>query len=290
MMYRLMSYRTAAAATALTRMGQRMLLQKQNLPVSSTLSSRIQQSQQRRRHSSLVFKNNHYESIQCQYETDPERITRMDFEADEEYITEPEEDDELLESSPLASSYAKPAYFEKSVHSHFPSILEEENEFPKKVFQSVDEDHDGLISFKEFENALDDLHYEEIKTMQKVRTNEDGFVFEAILYLIPFRSLPAMHYTIQSIHSVVEVQSKALEKKMELILNIEDQLLDLASTCEEKEDAYYNNIGMTTANDIDVLFVRSALGRNKIRKSIDELKGLVEEAKVMYSRSWDTDV
>jgi hypothetical protein len=77
---------------------------------------------------------------------------------------------------------------------------------------------------------------------------------------------------------------------MELILNIEDQLVELSETCEEKEEVYYNNIGMTTASEIDVLFARSGHGRAAIRRSIAELKGLVEEAKIIYSRSWETDL
>jgi hypothetical protein len=221
----------------------------------------------------------------------------MDFEADEEYVCEPAEDDELLESSTAVPAAAgpKPAYFESSIHSHFPSILDEGKEFPRQAFRAVDEDKDGLITEEEFEKALGHLHYEEIKTMQKVRLGCLGCCcccchVRWFLFHVQYCVFSSLFCRCQTIHDIVETQSRALEKKMELILNIEEQLLDLTATCEEKEEAYYNNIGMTTAGDIDALFVRSTLGRNAIRKSISELKGLVEEAKIIYSHSWDTDV
>jgi hypothetical protein len=154
----------------------------------------------------------------------------------------------------------EPAIFQPSIHSHFLSILDEDSDFPHRVFRNVDTNHDGMITMTEFDQALEDLHYEEIKEMHK------------------------------TIQKVVKEQSDALEKKLELILNIEDELLDLTETCQKKEDVYYNNIGMTTASDIDALFARSKLGRNAIETSIGQLKCLVEEAKINFSRQWDTDI
>lgn len=196
-----------------------------------------------------------------------QRTIQMDLAADE-YYTSAKTATSIATIQPMTTAregswspeQPQPAHYEGTVHKHFPSILEEDHDFPRKVFDTCDSDGDGKISMKEFEQALEELHYEEIREMHK------------------------------SIHQMVATQSRALEKKMELILHIEDELLKLTETCEEKEEVYYNNIGMTTASEIDVLFARSSLGRIAIRRSIEELKALVEEAKTIYSRSWETDL
>lgn len=176
-MYRLISPRTATAVAsrAACRLLQRQLPGAVGAASMSTLlttNDRNGGGIQQHQHSNLIFKNNNYEE-------DTRRITQLDFAADEQYVAtldiedeedefEVEEDDELLESHPYNDD-PKPAYFESSIHSHFPSILDESQEFPNQVFEIVDEDDDGLINEKEFEKALQHLHYEEIKTMQKVR-------------------------------------------------------------------------------------------------------------------------
>ena len=74
-----------------------------------------------------------------------------------------------------------------------------------------------------------------------------------------------------------------LQKKLELVLEIESQLLDLAEHTTTKQDVVYNNIGMTTAGDLDTLFKDSHLKRDTISGKVSELKQLIEEAKTLYS-------
>mmetsp|Transcript_56173 Transcript_56173/g.136096 ORF Transcript_56173/g.136096 Transcript_56173/m.136096 type:complete len:158 (-) Transcript_56173:129-602(-) len=76
-----------------------------------------------------------------------------------------------------------------------------------------------------------------------------------------------------------------LQKKLELVLEIESQLLDLAEHTQEKQDVVYNNIGMTTAGDLDALFKDSHLKRDTISEKVSELKQLIEEAKTLYTGS-----
>jgi hypothetical protein len=244
---------TLVAAETATRCSG-LLRQRACLPAVSYL----------RTHSSLIFTQHDHDRLQ----EDKCQTIQQDFAADEYYTSAaaragtmaPIQSIIMAPDGSWSPEMPQPAHYEGTVHKHFPSILEEEHDFPRKVFKACDADGDGMISFEEFEQALRQLHYEEIKEMHK------------------------------TIHQVVAAQSKALEKKMELILNIEDQLVELSETCEEKEEVYYNNIGMTTASEIDVLFARSGHGRAAIRRSIAELKGLVEEAKIIYSRSWETDL
>eukprot|EP00529_Nitzschia_sp_RCC80_P036125 CAMPEP_0113476436 /NCGR_PEP_ID=MMETSP0014_2-20120614/19665_1 /TAXON_ID=2857 /ORGANISM="Nitzschia sp." /LENGTH=160 /DNA_ID=CAMNT_0000369447 /DNA_START=30 /DNA_END=508 /DNA_ORIENTATION=- /assembly_acc=CAM_ASM_000159 len=65
-----------------------------------------------------------------------------------------------------------------------------------------------------------------------------------------------------------------LQKKLELVLEIESQLLDLAEHTQEKQDVVYNNIGMTTAGDLEALFKDSHLKRDTISEKVSELKQL----------------
>ena len=76
-----------------------------------------------------------------------------------------------------------------------------------------------------------------------------------------------------------------LQKKLELVLEIESQLLDLAEHTTTKQDVVYNNIGMTTAGDLEALFKDSHLKRDTISSKVAELKQLIEEAKTLYNNS-----
>jgi hypothetical protein len=131
-----------------------------------------------------------------------------------------------------------------------------DGEDPGMVFEGVDTDHDGLISMTQFVDALARLDYEEIRDMHK------------------------------TIHHLVEGQAKMLEEKLDLVVRIEEELLDLAATAQEKEDVYYNNIGLTTAADIDWLFAKSSLKRDVVGQSVQQLKALIEDARSTYDHSW----
>ena len=233
-----------------------------------------------RNHSDLIFKNNNYREEVRQA---MDNAMQMDMATDEmkqrpifhpssnlphqqtlSSTTPPtvvvDDDFDVFDDDPNIAEY------EARIHNQIPTVIldEEKNNNkvdPSKAFKDVDDDKDGLISLEQFKNALQELQYNEMKETQT------------------------------TIHKFMDQQRNRLEKKLDLILYIEEQLLELTETCEAKEDVYYNNVGMTTASDIDVLFAKSALRRKDIQKSINELKGLVEEAKIIHSQSyWENDL
>lgn len=138
-------------------------------------------------------------------------------------------------------------------------MLDDNVDDPPTVFRQVDSNDDGQIDVDEFQLALTKLHYQR---------------------------LADVHGTI---HDVVTAQSRALQKKLELVLDIEDQLVRLAETTAQKRDVVYHNIGMTTAGDLDVLFAQSRLKRDTMEEKVRQLKALIEEAKSVYGVSWHVE-
>lgn len=112
------------------------------------------------------------------------------------------------------------------------------------MFDQIDADHDGAISKQEFLKALESMHYGEL---------------------------------IQ-VHEAAKRNLDALGKKLETIEAIEGHMKDLEAMYEEKHDAY-NNIGMTTASDIEFLFSKSRSKKDDIKDSLGELRTLVEDAR-----------
>lgn len=152
-----------------------------------------------------------------------------------------------------AASVASPHDTAPFAHQHMGP------EHPSQAFQAVDTDKDGLITYEEFSKALERLNYEEVDHMHR------------------------------TVHHIIEDHSNALEAKLEVVLKIEEELLGLAATAQKYEDAHYrrNNVGLTTAADIDRLFAQSTLKRDKIGESVQLLKSLIEEAKSVYHHEWD---
>jgi hypothetical protein len=165
-----------------------------------------------------------------------------------------EEDSETLEQP-------QPGEVDPETHGHKQSNLDANNDsMPQKCDRTTTS---GMMTMTEFDDALQDLKYEDIKGLHK------------------------------SIHKILVSQANAFEKKMERILNIEDQLLQLIETScgHAKEKGCDNNFVMsTTDSDIDSPFVWSSLEQSFIRQSVEELKSLVEEAKTTYSQSWEMDL
>lgn len=119
---------------------------------------------------------------------------------------------------------------------------------PSKLFDQVDGDKDGTIDKHEFLTALQMVNYENVmKAQEQAKENLNR-----------------------------------LTRKMATVEKLEQYLADLESNHELKQQAY-NNIGMSTAAEIDALFAESKLKKDHIKDSIRELKSMIHEARAIFN-------
>jgi hypothetical protein len=118
---------------------------------------------------------------------------------------------------------------------------------PDKIFDEIDVTGTGTISREEFKAALSRLRYSDLL----------------------------------KIHEAAEANLRALDTKLETLDKIEKDLNELNSISKQKKQAY-NNVGFTTAADLDALFDESRLTRKRVHSNVSELKGNISQARDAY--------
>ena len=118
---------------------------------------------------------------------------------------------------------------------------------PDKIFDEIDVSHTGTISREEFKAALSRLRYSDLL----------------------------------KIHEAAEANLKALDNKLGTLEDIEKDLDALKNISNQKQEVY-NNVGMTTAADIESLFDESKTTRKRVESNVSELKGNLSQARDAY--------
>lgn len=119
---------------------------------------------------------------------------------------------------------------------------------PDKIFDEIDITGRGSISREEFKAALGRLRYNDLL----------------------------------KIHEAAAANLKAIQSKMDKIQEIEQGMEALTDLSSLKRDVY-NNIGLTTAADLDMLFDRAKVAREKVSQDVSELKGQLTQTRDVYN-------
>ena len=119
-----------------------------------------------------------------------------------------------------------------------------------KVFDEIDTDHSGTITREEFKAAMGRLRYTDLL----------------------------------KIHDAAHANMEGFEKKLKKLEEIEQDMLELKELTEKKYTAY-NNVGMTTAAELEDLFNEAKIKRRRVKSNIGEVKGLIASMKQMFSGS-----
>ncbi|KAG7342366.1 EF hand domain containing protein [Nitzschia inconspicua] len=119
---------------------------------------------------------------------------------------------------------------------------------PDKIFDEIDTTGSGTITRDEFKAALGRLRYSDLL----------------------------------KIHEAAVANLKAIDSKMEKLQEIEQDMMDLKEIAGRKKDVY-NNIGMTTAADIDILFDQAKMTRQRLKNNVIELKGQLSQTRDAYN-------
>jgi hypothetical protein len=123
---------------------------------------------------------------------------------------------------------------------------------PDYIFDEIDTRGDGVITREEFKAALSKLRYNELL----------------------------------AIHEAAKANLEAIHRKMKHLEEIEKDMDELKTLTKQKQDAY-NNIGMTTAADLDALFDQSKMKRKNIKSSLSGMKDSLEKARDSYQNAID---
>jgi EF hand len=119
---------------------------------------------------------------------------------------------------------------------------------PDKIFDEIDTTGSGTITREEFKATLSRLRQQDL----------------------------------MKIHEAAAANLKAIDAKMEKLNEIEKGMDDLKKISTRKQDVY-NNIGMTTAADIDSLFDEAKMTRRRMKNSVAELKGKLSHTRDVYN-------
>lgn len=118
---------------------------------------------------------------------------------------------------------------------------------PDKIFDEIDISKSGSISREEFKAAMGRLRYKDL----------------------------------MKIHEAAVANAKVVDSKLNKLEEIENDMEDLKRIERHKHDIY-NNIGMTTAADLDELFDEAKLTRRRVRNTVTELKGQLSRTRDAY--------
>jgi hypothetical protein len=117
---------------------------------------------------------------------------------------------------------------------------------PDKIFDEIDTTGSGTITRAEFKAALGNLRYND---------------------------LLKVHEAAAANLQVIDAKLKKLDEK---------GMDDLHEISSRKKDVY-NNIGMTTAADLVILFDEAKMTRERMRSSVSDLKGQLSQTRDAYN-------
>jgi hypothetical protein len=145
----------------------------------------------------------------------------------------------------LARRSASPAVAVRPMSMYNPIKFDEID--PDKIFDEIDTKGDGKITRDEFKAALGRLRYSDL----------------------------------MKIHDAAVANMAALDQKLKTLDDIEQDMSDLKNITEKKQQMY-NNIGMTTAADLEELFSEAKTKRKRVKENVGKLRGLVDQTKDQF--------